>query len=136
MQMGAYRMFRKHSDWVECLVVVKITINGQTSEEIFTAGADGVVLRWLRDTEQNCDIYQCVVSRVEGGGGCCVFACKLPPLVQLCWVRAVLIAPCRPTAVFSVASFMLIPLHPNLRKTSSCMTRTSTASCTLSSWSA
>ena len=69
MQMGAYRMFRKHSDWVECLVVVKITINGQTSEEIFTAGADGVVLRWLRDTEQNCDIYQCVVSRGVPKGG-------------------------------------------------------------------
>jgi hypothetical protein len=38
----------------------QLTINGQPSEELFTAGADGMVLRWLQDTEQNCNIYQCV----------------------------------------------------------------------------
>ncbi len=55
-------MFKKHADWVESLIVVQTTINGLSCEEIFSAGADGIVLRWQLDTEQNCDVYQCVVS--------------------------------------------------------------------------
>lgn len=29
-------------------------------EEIYSCGADGKVLRWALDVEQNCDIYQCL----------------------------------------------------------------------------
>jgi hypothetical protein len=41
--------------------------NGDTqqaadAEEIFSAGADGKVLRWQLDAEENCDIYVCIVS--------------------------------------------------------------------------
>ena len=61
-KMGAYRAFKKHEDWVESLIVVNTTVNGQHCEEIFSAGADGLVLRWQLDSEQNCDIYQCIVS--------------------------------------------------------------------------
>jgi len=59
-QMGAYRMFTKHEDWAEALVVVPTTINDQPCDEIYSAGADGVVLRWQLDAEQNCDIYECI----------------------------------------------------------------------------
>jgi WD40 repeat protein len=61
-KMGAYRAFKKHEDWVESLIVVNTTVNGQHCEEIFSAGADGIVLRWQLDSEQNCDIYQCIVG--------------------------------------------------------------------------
>ena len=60
---GAYRAFKKHNDWVESLIVVNTMVNGQSCEEIFSAGADGIVLRWQLDQEQNCDIYQCIVRR-------------------------------------------------------------------------
>ena len=30
--------------------------------EIFSASADGKVLRWQLDADENCDIYECVVS--------------------------------------------------------------------------
>lgn len=55
-------MFRKHEDWVEALVVVHTTVHEQPCEEIFSAGADGKLLRWQLDVEQNCDIYECIVS--------------------------------------------------------------------------
>lgn len=65
--MGAYRTFRKHDDWVEAVVVVKPAPAPDAEpdaeppeEEIYSAGADGKVLRWALDVEQNCDIYQCV----------------------------------------------------------------------------
>jgi len=58
--MAAYRSFTSHNEWVEALAVVKVTVNGVPSEELFTASADGMVLRWLQDTEQNCNVYQCV----------------------------------------------------------------------------
>ncbi|GAX81669.1 hypothetical protein CEUSTIGMA_g9097.t1 [Chlamydomonas eustigma] len=73
-QVGSYRMFKKHSDWVESLIVVNTTINGLSCEEIFSAGADGIVLRWQLDTEQNCDVYQCVVS-VDTEQNCDVYQC-------------------------------------------------------------
>ena len=60
--MGGYRAFKKHDDWVESLTVVNTTVNGKTFEEIFSAGADGIVHRWQLDSEQNCDVYKCIVS--------------------------------------------------------------------------
>ncbi|KAF5833397.1 WD40-repeat-containing domain protein, partial [Dunaliella salina] len=57
---AAYRMFREHSDWVEALVVVQTTLHEKPVEEIFSAGADGKLLRWQLDAEQNCDIYECI----------------------------------------------------------------------------
>ena len=61
-QMGGYRAFKKHDDWVESLIVVNTTVNGKSYEEIFSGGADGIVHRWQLDSEQNCDVYQCIVS--------------------------------------------------------------------------
>eukprot|EP00983_Pelagomonas_calceolata_P106473 1159235-Pelagomonas_calceolata.AAC.9 len=55
-------MFREHSDWVEALVVVQTTLHDRPVEEIFSAGADGKLLRWQLDAEQNCDIYECIVG--------------------------------------------------------------------------
>lgn len=56
-------MFRKHEDWVEALAVVSSTLgDGTPCDEVFSAGADGRVLRWQLDVEENCDIYECIVS--------------------------------------------------------------------------
>lgn len=55
-------MFKEHSDWVEALVVADTSQTEVPCEEIFSAGADGKVLRWQLDVEQNCDIYECIVS--------------------------------------------------------------------------
>ncbi|KAG2444756.1 hypothetical protein HXX76_001500 [Chlamydomonas incerta] len=65
--MGAYRTFRKHEDWVEGVIVVTPSKEQPDDEdeevppdEIFSCGADGKVLRWQLDVEQNCDVYVCV----------------------------------------------------------------------------
>lgn len=60
--MGGYRAFKKHDEWVESLVVVNTVVNKHNCEQIFSAGADGMVLRWQLDMEQNCDVYECIVS--------------------------------------------------------------------------
>jgi len=60
-------MFREHNDWVEALVVVQAGSSDQPCEEIFSAGADGMLLRWQLDAEQNCDIYECIVSAAQCG---------------------------------------------------------------------
>lgn len=54
-------------------MVVQTTVNDQPCEEIFSAGADGKLLRWQLDAEQNCDIYECIVS---GGSRHPVCTCK------------------------------------------------------------
>mmetsp|Transcript_33374 Transcript_33374/g.84557 ORF Transcript_33374/g.84557 Transcript_33374/m.84557 type:complete len:866 (-) Transcript_33374:212-2809(-) len=60
-KQAAYRMFRKHEDWVEAVVVVPVKgADDADADEIFSAGADGKVLRWQLDTEENCDIYECI----------------------------------------------------------------------------
>ncbi|KAL6755154.1 WD40-repeat-containing domain protein, partial [Haematococcus lacustris] len=56
-KQAAYR--QKHEDWVEVLVVVE-DARPPAQEEIFSGGADGKVLRWQLDAEENCDIYVCV----------------------------------------------------------------------------
>ncbi|EFJ43514.1 hypothetical protein VOLCADRAFT_119046 [Volvox carteri f. nagariensis] len=65
--MGAYRTFRKHEDWVEGVIVVTPAKERPDDEdeetppdEIFSCGADGKVLRWQLDAEQNCDVYVCM----------------------------------------------------------------------------
>lgn len=63
-------MFKKHDDWVEALAVVTTTLTEQPIEEIFSAGADGKLLRWQLDVEQNCDVYECIVS-----GACTMYVC-------------------------------------------------------------
>lgn len=62
---GVHRIFRKHEDWVEAVIVVRPSTTAGTdaepvADEIYSCGADGKVLRWQLDVEQNCDIYQCV----------------------------------------------------------------------------
>ena len=57
-----HSMFREHTGWIEAMAVVQTTLNDRTVEEIFSAGADGKLLRWQLDTEQNCDVYECIVS--------------------------------------------------------------------------
>jgi len=73
-------MFSEHADWAEALVVVHTMVNDIEVEEIFSAGADGKLLRWHLDVEKNCDIYECIVSGVVGVLRVCV--CVQPLCVQ------------------------------------------------------
>lgn len=83
-KQGAYRTFHRHADWVESLVVVRTRIGGHECEELFTAGADGIVMRWQLDSEQNCDVYQCIeeIDLHEGNIYCIAYSEELECLVS------------------------------------------------------
>ncbi|MEW5312499.1 MAG: hypothetical protein WDW38_004130 [Sanguina aurantia] len=56
---GTYRTFKRHDDWVEGVLVVPSTAaDGRQPDDIFSCSADGKVLHWALDVEQNCDVYK------------------------------------------------------------------------------
>ncbi len=57
-------MFQRHADWVECLLVVRKG-DEPGGEHIYSGGADGRVLHWRQDVEQQCDVFNAVVRPLD-----------------------------------------------------------------------
>ena len=53
---AAWRVLRAHHDWVEALCCVS---SGTAAGNIFTSGADGLLLRWQQSTSLREDSYAC-----------------------------------------------------------------------------
>lgn len=83
--MAAHRVFRRHVDWVECVLVVRLKPEEEPGcDHIFSASADGKILHWQLDAEQNCDVYSILEEmehRHEKNIYCMVFSQQLNCLI-------------------------------------------------------
>ncbi|KAK9811558.1 hypothetical protein WJX72_005843 [[Myrmecia] bisecta] len=53
---AAYRIFQARGQWVESLIVMSVTPSD--SSRIFTGNADGSIMHWQHDAEQNVEVYR------------------------------------------------------------------------------
>mmetsp|Transcript_22487 Transcript_22487/g.73031 ORF Transcript_22487/g.73031 Transcript_22487/m.73031 type:complete len:760 (+) Transcript_22487:29-2308(+) len=78
---AAYRVLNAHRDWVEALVVVRRTED--PAPQLFSAGSDGLILRWQPNSELNTDLYTCQEEFAghEGSILCIVYSDELDMLI-------------------------------------------------------
>jgi len=79
---AAFRVLMGHKDWVEALTVVRRREDPSTIQ-VYSAGSDGLILRWTPTSALNSDMYDCQeeFSGHEGTIQCIVYSEEMDILI-------------------------------------------------------
>ncbi|KAK3240375.1 hypothetical protein CYMTET_49778 [Cymbomonas tetramitiformis] len=80
---AAFRVLNAHRDWVESLVVVHRR-EDPSAAQVFSAGSDGLILRWIPNSALNTDLYTCQeeLPGHEGSVLCVVYSEEMDLLIS------------------------------------------------------
>jgi WD40 repeat protein len=85
---AAFRTLEGHRDWVEDMILVRRREDPAQEDslttQVYSAGADGILLRWAATTSANGDLYS-VEEELEGHEGsvlCCTYSEDLDVLIS------------------------------------------------------